>query len=376
MKVHVGNVSRGFLAAILMLFVPAARAPAEDVDMLQSVAQRVADQIVQNPANVSGLYAPSFLQVVPVDKIISLYQTLFSQNGPVLHVMLDSRTGPSSGKFIFACNDVQMPVTLDIEPDAPHRVIGLWIGPAGPRVNSLDQIAQKLAELPGEVSFQVQCLDDGKVLAAHDPDRALAIGSGFKLYILATLSHQRIAWDKVVTLEDRFKSLPSGELQNWPAGSPVTVHTLAVKMISQSDNTAADHLLALAGRENVEAMLPELGMKNPAADIPFLGTREVFRLKANEALRGQYLAADVAGRRALLAKMLGTPGPSVNDFASGGPTAIDKIEWFASAADLCRLMKWFDSQADPATPAILAVNPGLIRNPSNSRAGLYRHRLT
>jgi hypothetical protein len=75
MKVHVGNVSRGFLAAILMLFVPAARAPAEDVDMLQSVAQRVADQIVQNPANVSGLYAPSFLQVVPVDKIISLYQT-------------------------------------------------------------------------------------------------------------------------------------------------------------------------------------------------------------------------------------------------------------------------------------------------------------
>jgi hypothetical protein len=39
--------------------------------------------------------------------------------------------------------------------------------------------------------------------------------------------------------------------------------------------------------------------------------------------------------------------------------AIDEVEWFASAADLCRVMRWFDKRADSTALAILAVNPGL-----------------
>lgn len=47
------------------------------------------------------------------------------------------------------------------------------------------------------------------------------------------------------------KSLPGGILQNWPKGAPLTLHTLAGLMISQSDNTAADTLLEILGRDVV-----------------------------------------------------------------------------------------------------------------------------
>jgi hypothetical protein len=43
-------------------------------------------------------------------------------------------------------------------------------------------------------------------------------------------------------------------------------------MISVSDNTAADALLSIAGRENVEKFAPR--------NRPFLSTREAFILKA------------------------------------------------------------------------------------------------
>jgi Beta-lactamase enzyme family len=213
--------------------------------------------------------------------------------------------------------------------------------------------------LPGAVTFELVRLDDGKVLGSLNPDRPLAIGSAFKLYLLAELEERGIAWDRVVKVEDKYKSLPTGEMRNWPAGSPVTVDTIAVKMISESDNTAADHMLGLLGRENVERFLGKAGMANPAADIPFLSTGEAFALKANASMLADYLNADVAEKRVILEQIdvLGMEGLAGLNLSK--PVAIDKIEWFASAADLCRVMEWFDKQNDPTVLGILAVNPGL-----------------
>jgi len=45
------------------------------------------------------------------------------------------------------------------------------------------------------------------------------------------------------------------------------------------------------------------------------------------------------------------------------PTAIDKIEWFASALDLCRAMNWLRQATEQGEAqearAILSINPGL-----------------
>jgi beta-lactamase class A len=229
-----------------------------------------------------------------------------------------------------------------------------------PRNRSWDDVLSRLAKLPGEVSFQAVRLDDGKVLAAHQPDKLLGIGSAFKLYLLATLVDKKVPWDKIVTVEERYKSLPSGQVQNWPSGSPVTVDTLAVQMMSLSDNTATDHLLALVGREELEKRLESFGMKNSAANKPFLSTREWFRLKSNAALRKEYLPAAPDERRKILERMAGMPRMKDEDEEWNGPLEIDRIEWFASAADLCRVLDWLDRHGGPTAEAIMAVNSGSL----------------
>jgi hypothetical protein len=100
-------------------------------------------------------------------------------------------------------------------------------------------------------------------------------------------------------------------------------------------------------------------MANPAADIPFLSTGEAFALKANASMLADYLKADVAGKRAILEKIDALGMEALAGLNLSKPVAIDKIEWFASAADLCRVMGWFDKRNDSTVLGILAVNPGL-----------------
>lgn len=329
-------------------------------DELRAVAQQIAEQITAKPQIRSDMYGAEFRRAVPDERIVDIYKAFFQQYGAVLHIAPHKENTATSGKFTFFWKDVEMPVSLSIEAAAPHRVASLWFGPPTPRLKSLDEVTARLAKLPGQMSYQLERLDDGKVLQLLNPDTPLAIGSAFKLYILATLVEERAPWDKVVKLEARHKSLPGGEMQDWPDGAPVTVHTLALKMISISDNTATDHLLAVAGREEVEKRLAGLGMKDPQRDMPFLSTREMFQLKNDAEVRKKYLAAGLAGRRALLAELDDKPLPTLAQvLAWKGPIAIDQIEWFASAADLCRIVQWYDKQADPTALAILAVNPGL-----------------
>jgi hypothetical protein len=135
-------------------------------------------------------------------------------------------------------------------------------------------------------------------------------------------------------------------------------------MISRSDNTATDHLLFLLGRERVEQQVARMGTKDAARNQPFLSTAEMFRLKGDPAgkFRGEYLRKDLAGRRALLAgPVAAVPLARVESYSK--PTAIDALEWFASAQDLGRALVWLrDHTAAPGTAlgrGLLAVNPGL-----------------
>ena len=41
--------------------------------------------------------------------------------------------------------------------------------------------------------------------------------------------------------------------------------------------------------------------------------------------------------------------------------AIDAVEWFASAADLARVMDWLRRNGDETTHGILAISPGMPR---------------
>jgi hypothetical protein len=144
----------------------------------------------------------------------------------------------------------------------------------------------------------------------------------------------------------------------------VTLHSLAGLMISRSDNSATDTLLALVGREKVEALLPALGVRGPERNRPFLSTREMFALKLGEpALLADWLRADETGRRKLIARLEAVKAKSLDPTRLGGsPMQIDKVEWFASPADLLRTLDWIRRAGDETALALLGINPGLARD--------------
>jgi hypothetical protein len=194
-------------------------------------------------------------------------------------------------------------------------------------------------------------------------ERPLAIGSAFKLFVLAELVREVKAgerrWSDVVPLGE--PSLPSGLLQDWPKGSPLTLHSLAALMISRSDNSAADTLLALLGRDKVEGLLPAIGVRAPERNRPFLSTREAFALKLGDpALLEAWKTADEAGRRALLPRLAAVAAPALDPARLGGrPAEIAAVEWFASPADLVRTLDWLRRSGDSTALDLLAINPGL-----------------
>lgn len=348
-----------FLLTLVLLFPLSGVALSSDLD---SVARTIADQISEKPEHIKQVYHSSFLKAVSEEKMTSLLKDLHAKYGKVLSVTPQERTSPESGKFTFTlAKNVQMVVTLTITSSEPHQVTGLWFGPATPTLKDIAAVVEAIKKLPGKTGFQLARLSDHiEVLNELNPDQPFAIGSTFKLYVLAAMVSNHKKWDEVVPLDERLKSLPSGFLQTWPAGSPVTRHTLASAMISVSDNTAADELLTILGREAVEKELSICGNEHVEQSLPFLTTMEMFKIKSDAALCDLYAKSNESKRRALLAgRIAKVDRDDVHPYGEGVPVAIDSVEWFASPADLVRLTDWLRLHADEPALQIMGINRGL-----------------
>jgi hypothetical protein len=170
----------------------------------------------------------------------------------------------------------------------------------------------------------------------------------------------RRRWTDTMPLRAARRSLPSGMLHTWAEGSPVSLHSLASLMISISDNTATDHLVALLGRERIERHREVMGALAPGS-VPLLMTSDMFRLKwgrDKDAAR-RYLAADLAGKRAELVRLDAQPLPEASAITPE-PKLISELEWFASANDLVRNLDWLRRAVavDEAARGTLSINNG------------------
>ena len=214
----------------------------------------------------------------------------------------------------------------------------------------VDQAARSVAP---EVRFLVAEVTNDTCRPIHmiDADTPAPIASVGKLYVLDALARaiasRSVTWDQKLTITDQVRSLPSpplqstpDALQNKPDGTRVSVRDVADAMISISDNTATDMLIARLGRTAVEEAVRTSGMADPSRDIPFLTVREVFTLKLDAwpKLASRYLALGTAGRRALLASTVDrVPLASLDPSSLSTPRPIDSIGFLASASDVCRV---------------------------------------
>jgi len=375
------RVRRCVVTAIILLLsfaVLGVRPAAAQTDAgpLARRVSEIAARFVAEPAAPDTLFHPEFLTQVPTAQLTGIFRQFYAQAGAVVRTVQTSSQGSDYGEYRFETEkDMSFPAKIGIESAAPYRIHMLWFGLPQSTTQSPDEIIGKLKALHGRTSLAVFRLDGGapRLLRGLQPDAPMAIGSTFKLYVLGALAQEaalgRVPWERVVRLEERFKPLASGVLHSWPAGTPLTVQALASEMISISDNTATDHLLRVLGRAAVEAVQKTMGHATPERNVPFLTTRELFQLKekGHAERMSAYLARDAAGRRAYLDDSLSRVARiELEGFDPRTPVAIDRIEWFASTADLCRAMDWLRARTEGeanrrAAPAraILAINPGV-----------------
>jgi beta-lactamase class A len=349
-------------AALLFLSGPAAAQ--EPSPALRDRADGLV-AMIRTQSDPAALFSPAFLAQVPPAQIRTIATQLVGQYGAVRGLGPIRPRSPESGQIDVEFERATVHMTLVVDAREPHLIGGLLITGADMRGDSMAAILAEVRALPGQTGLAVARLGDGPpaIEASLEPDRPLAIGSTFKLFILAELDRQVRAgerrWSDVVAL-DRY-SIPSGTLQAWPAGSPLTLHSLAAMMISVSDNTATDMLLHVVGRENVERMMARIGVAAAARNRPLLSTLELARLKTGPAAAlAAWRAADEAGRRALLAADRAAADGRAIDITrfAGNPAALD-VEWYASPADLVRTMDWLRREGSDTARAILAINGGV-----------------
>jgi beta-lactamase class A len=321
--------------------------------------------LLNGEARPEAFFSPAFLAQVPPAQVAAIVAQLKSSYGAARDASRIEASSATGGIVVVAFERAVVRMRIEVDPGPPHLVAGLLVVGAESAAADIPALFGEIVGLPGEVSLAAARLEEAGPadFLTQKAERPLAIGSAFKLFVLAELVRQVKAgerrWSDVVPLGE--PSLPSGLLQDWPKGSPLTLHSLAALMISRSDNSATDTLLAVLGREKVEALLPALGVKAPERNRPFLSTREAFALKLGDpALLAGWKASDEPGRRALLPKLAAVAAPALDPARlAGRPVEIGSVEWFASPADLVRTLDWLRRSGDSTALDLLAINPGL-----------------
>jgi beta-lactamase class A len=321
---------------------PASPAPATATPVAASIGQARIDTMLRTGHADPAWFSSVFLAEISP----AMLEAGLASLTPMLGQYLSLTPAADPGHFVVQFSKGTAEAYIHF--DSQGKIDGLRITKPHLAVASLDDALKTLADVPGTVSYIVEDAR-GTARASRQPDDPLAVGSAFKLAVLNALADEirrsRRHWSDVVPLAAQWKSLPSGVLQNWPAGTPITISTYATEMISISDNTAADSLIHIAGQ----------GALAPYAESnkPFLTTREMFTLKSTEGdrFRGMYLTVDSAsGRASVLRQVDALPLPPLDTFETKPNLG---VEWHYSARDLCRLM-W-----KVASLPLMSVNPGV-----------------
>ena len=341
---------------------PATNAVTADPALNARTAELIA--AITGAQSYDSYFAPSFRAALARAKWDAVVASMTAQMGKPLAIDRLTAVTPFSANLRVRFERGVVNAQIAIDPAPPHQVVGLLF--TGPEMagDTLDKLAADIRALPGTTGLGIYALGEGapRLVAGIAPDKAMPLGSAFKLWVLGELAREVGAgerkWSDVVPIGPA--SLPSGIMQNWPAGSPVTVQTLATLMISISDNTATDTLVSLEG-DRLDDFVTKAGAPGLA---PMLTTRQMFALKspANADLAAQWATSLMpSARRTLLdrnaARLRTTPVDPM--MFAGRPTKIDTLEWFASPAETAGILDWLRRQGGETPLSLLAINPGI-----------------
>jgi len=299
--------------------------------------QAALTRLLSSPAISADWLAPSFIAQIPATRL----ETDIAQYEATLGKFVRVAGQGKNGVLLAVFEGGTLPALIAL--DERGRIVELLF--RAPQLYSVDGALQELRALPGQVGFVVE--ENGKEIASDGADRELSAGSP-KLPVLAALEEEiargRYRWSDTVRLAAASRSLPPGILQDWPAGSALTIESLASLMFSLGDNTATDALIHLMGRD---ALAPFAG-----SNVPFLTTHDAFVLKGkqNTELLDRWREG-AATQRAMIGELDRAPLPAAADLDTTSTNA--DVDWRYTSRKLCEMMSRVQSL--PLT----AIDPGV-----------------
>jgi beta-lactamase class A len=309
------------------------------------LAQHLTAQILAASGGAAG-----FNKVLTRLGRLTLSQVLLNQPSHV-EAVIDGSTGANE---------------LNLLTDSSGLIADFGLTPYLPAPKTWEELDTRLRALGPQVSFASMTIGPGGCRLIHGVNAASAgpLSSAFSLYVLGALGQavasHRASWDQQLAINDQWKSLPPGILQNEPAGTELPLSLYAQYMMSLGDHTAIDHLIHFLGRTAVQAQMFLTGNRAAPRNIPLLTTRELAVLRGVNypALADSYLAMSPRQRAAELATLDQIPLSQVQRWTQ--PEMINQIEWFASPADLCRAYAALWRQN--ARPGLSAIGAALSAN--------------
>ena len=168
--------------------------------------------------------------------------------------MLNSLEGRRSARALVLCGAI---VTL-VHAQAPSRA-------NEQRDATMQNLMENYARHHrGKLTLYAKDLRNGRTVAI-DPDVPVNTASVIKLAIMLEAMYQvkegRVSFDDQLPLRKEDQVSGSGVLLLFRTPTQVNFETAIVLMITQSDNTATNLVLAHIGRENVNRRLRDLGFK-------------------------------------------------------------------------------------------------------------------
>lgn len=299
----------------------------------------------------SEWFSADILKQVPLTQIQAVITGIAQQGGAF------QKATPAGQDFTLEFEKTLVTATIRLDPQG--KITTLLFKAVKPRVKDLREAMKGYFNLPGK--FSVVVIKNGQTVQQAGITETLAVGSTFKLAVLAALQEQidqkKLGWDTVVTLEAQDLSLPSGQLQDWYPGAHFTLETLAGLMISVSDNTATDVLIRVLGRETIEKHLP-------ARNQPLLTTRNLFALRdpQNKVTLDLFLKGDVAAKREILKQLDQIPAQQIRFTDAPGDL---RAEWLMTPTEACQLM------AKVQNLKVTQINPGVV-TPSDWKQVSYK----
>lgn len=126
-------------------------------------------------------------------------------------------------------------------------------------------VGRETSRYRGKAGIVIKDLETGWEYT-HQSERLFPSASIVKIPIMAAVfqaAHEgRISMDQMVTMREADQVLGSGILKGKPAGSQYSVWALTALMITRSDNTAANLLIRLLGREYLNSYFIRIGLRN------------------------------------------------------------------------------------------------------------------